>query len=108
MITLRSKSSLHPGDAVIYRVTKHSPCPGPRARQVSPSPHGDDYTYQVDKFWLVDRVLEDGRLVIRTRRGKTRVIRPDDVNLRPASWWELLLYRNYFPANESMQKENVA
>jgi len=94
---MSAKSALKPGAPVIYRMTKHSQCPGPRAKEVSPSPNGDEYKYQVDKFWIVDEIQDDGQLVIRTRRGKTRVIPPSDKNLRPATWWELLLYRNQFP-----------
>ncbi|WP_437201706.1 hypothetical protein [Planctomicrobium sp. SH664] len=94
---LKSVRQFKPGDHIIYRVTKHSTKPGPRARKVAPSPHGDNYTYQVDKFWIVDRVLEDGQLLIRTRRGKTRVVSGQDLNLRPPAWWENLLYRGQFP-----------
>ncbi|HWL09153.1 MAG TPA: hypothetical protein VNQ76_12170 [Planctomicrobium sp.] len=89
-----------PGDPVIYRITKHSDCPGPRAKAVSPSPNGDDYKYQVDKFWVVDKILDNGQLLIRTRRGKTRVINSDDLNLRTPRWWEYLLYRRQFPTQE--------
>lgn len=101
MIGLKLKADFKPGDPVIYRMTKHSQCPGPRAKSVSPSPNGDEYKYLVDKFWIVDRILEDGKLVLRTRRGKTRVISKDDFNLRPPTWWEALLYRNHFPTHET-------
>jgi len=97
---MRGKSVFKPGDLVIYRMTKHSQCPGPRAKGIAPSPNGDEYKYQVDKFWIVDNLLEDGQVQLRTRRGKTRVIRQDDHNLRFASWWELLLYRRHFPQRE--------
>lgn len=94
---MKNKCEFKPGDPVIYRLTKHSRCPGPRARGVAPSAHGDDYKYLVDKYWVVDQVRDDGLLVIRTRRGKTRTIRQDDGNLRPPKWWEAFLYRSYFP-----------
>ncbi|WP_437228872.1 hypothetical protein SH661x_001130 [Planctomicrobium sp. SH661] len=94
---MKIRPALKPGDPVIYRMTKHSQCPGPRAKSVAPSPNGDEYKYQVDKFWVVEKVLEDGQVQLRTRRGKTRTIRQDDQNLRPPAWWEVLLYRNYFP-----------
>ncbi|WP_092048365.1 hypothetical protein [Planctomicrobium piriforme] len=87
----------NPGDPVIYRMTKHSVRPGPRAKSISPCQNGDEYKYLVDKFWVVDQVLEDGRLRLRTRRGKTRVIPANDRNLRTPAWWETLLYRNQFP-----------
>lgn len=104
MIGMSEKVVFKPGDLVIYRMTKHSQCPGPRAKAITPSPHGDEYKYRVDKFWIVDQVLDDGRLQLRTRRGKTRVIRQNDLNLRPAAWWELLLYRRLFPQRDVMNR----
>jgi len=94
---MKMSGIFNPGDHVIYRVTKHSSCPGPRARAVAPSMNGDDYKYQVDKFWVVDQVLGGGQLQLRTRRGKTRVVSADDRNLRLPRWWENLLYRKQFP-----------
>ena len=43
----------HPGDWVIFRKEKHSTSPGPRAENIHAAPKGDDYYYQVDKFWVV-------------------------------------------------------
>jgi hypothetical protein len=85
------------GDLIIFRVTKYGYCPGPRAIYIHPTPHGDAYTYQVDKFWIVAAVLEDGTLLLRTRRGKTHDIKADDPNLRHATWWERLRYGDRFP-----------
>jgi len=96
----KAKTLFKSGDPVIYRMTKHSQCPGPRAKGVSPSQHGDEYKYQVDKFWIVDEVLPDGKIRLRTRRGKIRIMKQDDANLRPPAWWESLLYRNYFPQSD--------
>lgn len=84
------------GDWVVYRKTKHSPQPGPRADNVVPAEHGDDYTYTVDKYWVVEQVKEDGTLLLRTRRGKEHTIRSSDPNLRKARWWERRLYRSRF------------
>jgi hypothetical protein len=103
---MKMRGQFKPGDPVIYRVTKHSRCPGPRARQIAPSPNGDDYKYLVDKFWIVDQILEDGRLLLRTRRGKTRVISRDDPNLRAPAWWESLIYGVYFPSRTAEPSEN--
>lgn len=104
---MKAKPIFRPGDFVIYRMTKHSQCPGPRAKQVAPSPFGEEYKYQVDKYWVVDELLEDGQVLLRTRRGKTRVMRMDDLNLRPASWWERLLYRNSFPQPHSSAADAI-
>ncbi len=84
------------GDWVIYRKTKHSPVPGPRAENVLPAEHGDDYCYTVDKFWIVTGVLPGGRLVLKTRRGKTHTVSQADPNLRKANWWERRRYRSRF------------
>jgi hypothetical protein len=44
---------LEPGDYLVYRKPKVSPRPGPRARNVQAAENGDDYYYEVDKFWTV-------------------------------------------------------
>lgn len=90
-----------PGDRVIYLATKHSTHPGPRAEDVHPEQHGEGYWYDVKKFWVVRRVQADGRLTIITRRGKERAIAPDDPRLRPAKWWESLLFGNRFPRSDA-------
>ncbi len=72
------------------------PHPGPRASHVHASPKGEDYSYVVDKFWIVEQVLGDGRLMIRTRRGKHHTISADDPNLRAANWLDRLLWRERF------------
>lgn len=92
-----SQAMFKRGDAVIYRVTKRSPRPGPRAERVDPEPLGEDYTYTVDKFWRVDAVQDGGLLRVRTRTGKIRVIAQDSPNLRRPRWWESLLHRRRFP-----------
>jgi hypothetical protein len=90
------------GDWVIYRKLKHSASPGPRAHHVSPSPNGELYSYFVDKFWIVQRVLPDGRLQLGTRTGKTNLIEPGDPHLRRARWWERWLYKNRFREIEAI------
>jgi hypothetical protein len=89
------------GDWVIYRKLKHSALPGPRACKIAPSPNGDLYSYIVAKFWIVAAVLPDGCLQLRTRTGKTHLIRPNDPNLRRARWWERWLYKTRFQQVEA-------
>lgn len=89
-------AELHRGDWVIYRKTKQSPQPGPRAEDVSPASHGDLYTYAVEKFWVVDAVQSDGAVVLVTHRGKRHVIDPSTPLLRKANWWERWRYRSRF------------
>ena len=84
------------GDLVIYRKTKHSASPGPRAQKVEPAPHGEDYSYLVEKFWVVAEADEE-TVLLRTRRGKEHRLSANNPNLRHARWWERWFYRNRFP-----------
>jgi hypothetical protein len=86
-----------PGDPVIYRKFKHSSNPGPRARCVDPAPHGEDYAYSVDKYWVVVELHTEDRVLLETRSGKRHVVESTDPNLRHARWWERLIYRERFP-----------
>ncbi|MGA3171823.1 MAG: hypothetical protein ABSE62_12520 [Chthoniobacteraceae bacterium] len=92
------RGRLEPGDFLIYRKSKVSPRPGPRARNVQAAENGDDYYYEVDKFWIVSDVLNDGRLVAQTRTGKRVYLTPEDERLRKAHWFERVRYRRRFPA----------
>lgn len=87
-----------PGDQIIYRMPKHSVHPGSRARDVRPAPHGEDYAYYVDKFWIVTAVRPNGDVVAQTRGAKRHFLRADDPALRRAAWWERFRYRNRFPS----------
>lgn len=90
-------------EPVVYCVTKHSKNPGRRARQVTANKHGERYSYCVKKYWLVDDVLSDGNIRVRTRRGKFRTVSVNDKNLRPASWWERIILAGRFPKKSSNQ-----
>ena len=94
-------SGWKPGDWVIYRKQKFSTSPGPRAKQVLPATQGETYSYFVEKFWVVADVLDDGQLLLRTRRGKNHTVTPDDPWLRRARWWERWLYGNRFRSIEA-------
>lgn len=85
------------GTPVIYSKDKCSLRPGRRARAVSPT-RGDTYTYYVNKFWLVERSLNENELIVRTRKGKRHIVRADSPSLRKAHFWERLLFRNRFPS----------
>lgn len=89
------------GDLVVYRKTKHSPHPGPRAQNVIPATAGDDYAYLVDKYWIVADVTSDKKLVVKTRTGKTHTLEPDDPNLRHARIWERWFLGRRFPGTTS-------
>jgi hypothetical protein len=90
--------NIEPGDHLIYRKSKASPRPGPRARNVHASEKGDDYYYEVDKYWTAADVLDDGRVVAVTRTGKQVYLTPADENLRKPGWIERLRYRRRFPS----------
>ncbi len=85
------------GCPVIFRINKRTPKPGPRARDVTPEEHGENYRYVVEKFWSVAEILADGKLLCVTRRGKEHLVEATDPRLRQASWWERWLYRERFP-----------
>lgn len=95
-----------PGDPVIFRVTKQSTDPGPRAVDIHPAPSGETYSYQVDKFWTVKEIRQDGTLNLITRRGKERTVSKDDLRLRHARWWERWIYRQKFPKLSQINDPN--
>jgi hypothetical protein len=92
------RGELEPGDYLIYRKPKVSPRPGPRARNVQAAENGDDYYYEVEKFWTVADVLDDGRVVAVTRTGKQVYLTAEDERLRKAGLLERLRYRRRFPS----------
>jgi hypothetical protein len=86
-----------PGEVVVYLKQKSSLHPGPHAGNIQPAPHGDFYSYLVEKFWRVVAVQPDNKLVVRTRKGKQHTIAANDPNLRRTHWWERLLFWHRFP-----------
>lgn len=94
------KHGYEAGDLVVYTVSKQSPHPGPRARSVQPATLGEDYSYVVDKFWMVASLEEGEKLLIVTRKGKTRLVSASDPLLRKANWWQRFRYRDRFPDTE--------
>ena len=84
------------GDWVVFCQMKHKTHPGRRARDVHPAANGDDYSYYVEKFWVVLDVLTNGRLLLQTRRGKQHVVDADDPNLRHATWLDRIRHRSRF------------
>ncbi len=89
--------SFHVGDRVVFTRDKHTTKPGPRAKNVVATPHGEMYEYQVDKYWLVVGIQADGQLIFKTRRGKRHVFSATDPRLRKASLWERLFKAKLFP-----------
>ena len=86
------------GDYVIYRRLRHSNRPSRRAKHIRPAEHGEYYSYEVEKYWIVQDVLPDGKLLLRTRRGKIHEVASNDPQLRLASCWERWFLTSRFPA----------
>jgi hypothetical protein len=98
---MRPRQRLKPGDFAVYDAHKMTTRPGPHAEDISPARRGDYYTYRVRKFWVVDDVRTDGTVVLRTRRGKQRIVPADDPRLRRATWWQRIRHRRRFPRLEN-------
>ena len=90
-------SNVDAGDKIVYTKTKISPFPGAKAYNVTAADKGENYTYLVDKYWVVEDVFADGRVMARTRRGKRNYVWLDDPNLRKAGVIESLIHRDWFP-----------
>lgn len=71
--------------------------PGPEARDIRPDERGDLYYYLIKKYWRVEQVLQDGRIVAVTPLMEHHYLRRDDPNLRKASLLERLRYGARFP-----------
>ncbi len=71
--------------------------PGPDARDVHPAERGDLYNYLTRKYWRVEKVLQDGRIVAVTPLMEHHCLRRDDPNLRKANLLERLRYGARFP-----------
>jgi len=96
------------GDRAVYRKPKVSTRPGPRAADIQARPHGEDYAYVVDKYWIVTRVLEDDTVEVRTRRGKVHRVNRDDPSLRKAGWFDRLRGREHYrETREAAIKDGV-
>lgn len=90
------KSNPKVGDRIVYSRQKYSESPGPRAKNVAPSAHGELYSYEVDKYWVVE-LISNGTMTCVTRKGKRHTIKISDPLARPATWWETFFLANRFP-----------
>lgn len=91
------KSQLQTGDLVIYRQRKFGRQPAPHARDIAPSPNGDDYSYTVERYGIVSEVCEDGHVIVMSASGTRRTVRENDPQLVRATWVQRLLHRWRFP-----------
>ena len=90
------QSSWMTGDLVVYKKSKVSTAPGPRAKNVLPATEGESYSYTVSKYWIVKELLPNGDLLIQTTRGKEHTLSPDDLCLRRPNFWERWFLRGRF------------
>ncbi len=88
---------LQPGVPIVYRMAESSTRPGPEARDIRPAERGDLYYYLIKKYWRVEEVLQDGRIVAVTPLMEHHYLRRDDPNLRKANLLERLRYGARFP-----------
>lgn len=91
--------NFEPGCMAVQTVQKHSPSPGPRARDITPEKHGDYVDYIVDKFRRVVSVGR-GEVTLITRRGKLVRMKISDPRLRKPGLIERLRYYGKFPSRE--------
>jgi hypothetical protein len=85
------------GDWVVFRKQKRGVAPSPRAKNVRPAQHGDDYGYEIEKYWCVCGKLAGNRIEVVTRRGKRHVVECADPRLRLANWLERWFLAARFP-----------
>lgn len=85
-----------PGDRVVYRKPKRSSSPGSRAQNISPSRFGEDYTYVVEKHWIVVAATGD-KITVQTRTGKQHELDANSGCLRHARLWDILFHHRRFP-----------
>ncbi len=79
-----ARGQFSPGAFVVNRKLKRIEAPGPRAKCIAPAPRGEEYSFHVDKFWIVVEVDSQGHLRLETRRGKQRIVHGSDPNIRHA------------------------
>ena len=96
------------GQTVVYRKPKSSTSPGQRAINVKPATAGESYYYEVEKYWIVSKVIDGDQVELQTRSGKQHVVSMDDSRLRNASLLERFFQADRFPKLESSMENNLA
>ncbi|MEM7473833.1 MAG: hypothetical protein AAF483_02515 [Planctomycetota bacterium] len=84
-------------EKVVYLHDRYSNQPPPKSKNVFATKKGEQYLFQVEKYWIISRILASNQIEARNRNGSTYVIDCDDPRLRKATWWELLFKSNAFP-----------
>ena len=81
------------GDFIVFKKWKASTNPSPRAKDTFPSPHGDYYTYRIDKYWKVVDIIDADTIEVETRRGKRHRISVKTENVRKMNFLDKWLMR---------------
>jgi hypothetical protein len=84
------------GDFIIVQKWKSSTHPSPRAKNLHPSPKGEMYMYEIEKYWKVVRIVDDKTIEVETRRGKRYQIEKDSFPGRKAGFFDKLFHRDRF------------
>lgn len=95
------KEKYRVGDHVVFSMPKHTNHPGPRAKHIEPENRGEEYSYSVDKYWIVDEVPDRDHVIAKTRRGKRHRLHIEDPRLRRARWWEKIVQSGRYPVTET-------
>ena len=93
----RRSPNFRVGSLIVYRAEKASSHPEAKAFDIHPSPHGELYYYSIADYLRVIGELADGRIISVDRDNIRHQFRPDDANLRRATWMERFLFRRRFP-----------
>ena len=87
---------IRPGDFVVFSKSKNSSHPSPRAKAIQPTQHGECYSYIIEKFWKVVKVIDDRTIEVETRRGKRHRLDKNTPMMRRAGLLHQLIYRDRF------------
>lgn len=87
---------IRPGDFVVFSKSKNSSHPSPRAKAIQPTQHGEFYSYIIEKFWKVVKVIDDRTIEVETRRGKRHRLDKNTPMMRRAGLLHQLIYRDRF------------
>jgi hypothetical protein len=73
-------------DWILYHDQESSDHPEPGARDISPAPRGDAYSYLIDRLWRVKRVNPDGSIEATGPKGHVHHLDAHDPHIEKAGW----------------------
>lgn len=90
-------------EKVVYLYDHSSSHPDPAGKNVFASKKGEQYQFQVEKYWVITRILDDDRVEATSRSGTVHEIDRHDPRLRKATWWERIFKSKAFPERMKQQ-----